>query len=611
LPILPTQVNPPIAPDDETVAVSTLSAALPMADQTDHSADYRELMRAWSQHAPWYRRITAQVGLQAKLVLVFMGLLVLALGSSLWLYSNETRKVFGRVMGEHAIEVSHTLGMASERQLIRRDVADLDRIARKILKNPDITAIGFYDANGLLLTVACTDPEIDTANPTFIGGWQIDTQNLLKIQHGQTPSLGHFSYATVPVVQLIPPDSGKSAKVGTSRLVGYVTVAITQADDEARLASIRLMLVAICAFVVLLSLGLVSMLVHRIFSPIRELVVATARIANGDLSARVAIHRPDTIGHLARSFNEMVITVKKQQDDLEAANHSLAVANTQLAEANMQLGEANRDLEERVSQRTVELEVANRRLSSEISEKEEFLRAVSHDLSAPLRNIAGMASMLLMKHREKFDDEIIHRLERIQKNVEVESDLIAELLELSRIKTHRQKSERVDPTAIVEELAGMFDEDLRSRGISIIVDTALPHLQAERARVRQVFQNLIDNAIKYMGDGPTCEIHIGCARREGEVEFYVQDTGLGIEEADLPKVFQVFRRGKSQAVQNIAGKGVGLASVKSIIETYNGKIWVESQIGRGTTFKFTINGLFLAGDESPTPPQRGSLFAAA
>jgi two-component system sensor kinase FixL len=150
---------------------------------------------------------------------------------------------------------------------------------------------------------------------------------------------------------------------------------------------------------------------------------------------------------------------------------------------------------------------------------------------------------------------------------------------------------------------------LKTRNIELRLDVQLPHIHGERVRLRQVFQNLIDNAIKYMGDRPVREVHVGCHGREGEVEFYVRDTGPGIEADDLPKVFQVFRRGKSQAVQGIAGKGVGLASVKSIIETYNGTIWVESQVGEGTTFRFTINGKYLVDDNNPTAG--GKLFAAA
>ena len=167
--------------------------------------------------------------------------------------------------------------------------------------------------------------------------------------------------------------------------------------------------------------------------------------------------------------------------------------------------------------------------------------------------------------------------------MQVETDLISELLELSRIKSRRQVLERVEPGTIVSDLGGVFEEDLSSRQIRLVLDNELPAMNAERARVRQVFQNLIDNAIKYMGDGPTREIHVGSIPGVDETQFYVRDTGIGIDEEDASKVFSIFRRGKSTAVQNIPGKGVGLSSVKSIIETYNGTIWVESKLGEGTT----------------------------
>ena len=269
-------------------------------------------------------------------------------------------------------------------------------------------------------------------------------------------------------------------------------------------------------------------------------------------------------------------------------------------QANHGLERANSELESTVQHRTSQLEATNRRLSAEIAEKEDFLRAVSHDLNAPLRNIAGMASMLLAKHREKFDQDVVHRLERIQKNVEVETDLISELLELSRDKTPAENGNVVEIAALVCELRDMFENDLRSRGISLLADTRLPVLYGERARFRQVLQNLIDNAIKYMGDGPTRRIHIGCAVRETEAEFYVRDTGVGIDPEDVGKVFS--SSGAANATRQAAGKGVGLASVKSILETYGGGIRVESQLGSGSTFRFTIAAQFVPELMKDQPP---------
>jgi len=386
-------------------------------------------------------------------------------------------------------------------------------------------------------------------------------------------------------------------KAGT-KLLGYVSVGISQASEEAQIRKINYWAIMLGIAVAVMSLPFSYALVHRIFLPIRQLVTATRQISTGDLDASVAVDRPDLIGELARAFNDMVLKVKQQQDELNDANQSLA-------EANVKLAESNEGLERKVVERTAELEVANKRLSSEIAEKEDFLRAVSHDLNAPLRNIDGMTTMLLMKHREKFDEDVVHRLERIQKNVKMETDLISELLELSRIKTRRQKMETVDIRALVQDLTGIFEDDLRSRKIRIVVDTELPLIHGEKSRLRQIFQNLIDNAIKYMGDGLQREIHIGCDLRRNEAEFFVRDTGIGIEADEISKVFVVFRRGRNTVAQNVAGKGVGLASVKTIIETYNGTIWVQSEPGQGSTFRFTINGRYVSSGQLQSARQGG------
>jgi signal transduction histidine kinase len=325
------------------------------------------------------------------------------------------------------------------------------------------------------------------------------------------------------------------------------------------------------------SILLTWLLVGSIVRPLRKLIGTVDRLIAGDETIR-ADERDDLhLGGLASAFNEFLRWIVTQRQ--------------QLAESNQKLEQNNRDLETTVAHRTTQLEVAATRLQTEIAEKEDFLRAVSHDLNAPLRNIGGMVAMLLMKQKD-LPADVLQRLERIKKNVEVETDLINELLELSRIKTRRQTFDKVDLEGLIWELRGLFENDLKTRAIELTLDTTLPVLWAERARVRQVFQNLIDNAIKYMGDRPTREIHLGCRMDVSEIEFWVRDTGMGIHPDDIDKVFFVFRRGRGEAAK-VAGKGVGLASVKSIIETYNGRIWVESKLGEGTTFRFTINGRYV------------------
>jgi signal transduction histidine kinase len=517
----------------------------------------------------WPLRLSSWVGLEGKIVIAVVALLAAALGSTCWLWASRIDPQVTNILGEQARQTAVTLSMAARPALAAGDAGSLRSMGHELLKARNILFVAFYDGAGKNIAIVDRENSPHEAPPSLM---TTQISSLAQVRIGNSPLLGDYLEVCQPVLAVGPGPR-------SSRLMGYVSVGISPTAEELQVQRVNYFATGIGCVVILFILPLAYLLVHRIFLPIRQLVWATNRISAGELDAVVAIDRTDAIGDLSRSFNAMIGTIKRQQQDLR---------------------QANADLERKVTQRTAQLESANRRLSSEIAEKEDFLRAVSHDLNAPLRNISGMTSMLLTKHGERFDDEIVHRLQRIQKNVEAETTLISELLELSRIKTRREKMEMVDTTALVHEVEGILENDLKTHQVQLIVDTPLPVLNGERSRFRQIFQNLIDNAIKYMGDGTVREIHVGCVARTTEAEFYVRDTGMGIEREDLGKVFYIFRRGKNSTARNIAGKGVGLSCVKSIIETYNGSIWVQSEPGQGCTFKFTINGQFVPDASLPS-----------
>jgi len=530
----------------------------------------------------FWRRWAIPTGLQGRLVLCFSLLLLVALTASFWSFASRTADTVSDILGEQARQIAQTLAMASGPACEVQDVTQLQQLGRELLKGRNIVLVVYYDAAGEPLAVASRDP--DMSLDVWLAGPEprASTPQLMLVRRRHLPSLGEYLQVTAPVLAQRQSPGWEGLiqdEPAALSLLGYLTVGISQHNEQKQLQRVSAISILVGCIIFLLSLPLAGGMVHRVFLPIRQLVAAANRIASGEYDAHVATDRPDEIGQLARSFNEMVRRIHQHQQQLKIANERLA--------------EANRDLEAKVRQRTAELEAANHRLSAEIAEKEDFLRAVSHDLNAPLRNISGMASMLLLKCRDRFDDDIIHRLERIRRNVEVETDLIAELLELSRIKTRRQRMETVAMDALVHDVAALFESDLRQRNIALEIHGPLPNLHCERARLRQVFQNLIDNAIKYMGDGPVRRIEIGHRMRDEEVEFYVADTGVGIHSEDLTRIFYVFRRGRNSTVAGVPGRGVGLASVKSIVETYNGRIWVESQPGQGSVFRFTIHRRFV------------------
>ncbi len=547
----------------------------------DRTLSFQSAPEVHANEAAPRSRPLFQFGLQGKLVCTLLGMVFIALGSSCWLFAQQNDQQISEMMGQQARLVAYTLSLASAPLMSGRNRDGLRAMESDLLKAHNILYIAYYDANKKPIALAnrYADFSWKDVSPLVAGS------EMLVMSQPQGDSFG-------PHLDVYSRVYGKDQKV-----LGYVLVGVSLDQEQEQATWVNWLVLCIGAAVVLLSLPIGSLLVYGIFKPIRELVEATKKMSAGRLDIQVETERKDLIGDLARSFQHMVEHVRKQREALATSNSQLADANEQLGLANKALHEANRDLEKKVQQRTGQLESANLRLQAEIAEKEDFVRAVSHDLNAPLRNIDGMAALLLSKHREDFTEEVTHRLERIQKNVQVETDLISELLELSRIKTQRQEIEPVDVEALVSDLKGVFEEDLRSRQIQMMLDTPLPPLIAEKSRIRQVFQNLIDNAIKYMGEQTIREIHVGCEVAGDEAQFYVRDTGMGIEADDLGKVFFVFRRGRGAASQNVPGKGIGLSSVKSIVETYSGSIWVESHVGEGSIFRFTINGRHVCGPD--------------
>ncbi len=246
------------------------------------------------------------------------------------------------------------------------------------------------------------------------------------------------------------------------------------------------------------------------------------------------------------------------------------------------------ELERLVEERTADLAAANQQLQATMAEKEDFLRAVSHDLNAPLRNIDGMVASVLRRGGDSLDSDTVRRLERVRANVATETELINEILELSRIRTADTEVEDVDVERVVWELRGMFESDLRENAIDLIVENVLPAMRADRTRVRQVFQNLIDNAIKYMGDGVFRQVAVACDVDRSGATFTVRDTGQGVPDDMRERLFYAFRRGDHHAA--IPGKGVGLAGVKAIVETWGGSITCEPNTidDRGTLFRVFV-----------------------
>jgi signal transduction histidine kinase len=224
-------------------------------------------------------------------------------------------------------------------------------------------------------------------------------------------------------------------------------------------------------------------------------------------------------------------------------------------------------------------------LESKNEELERFTYTVSHDLKSPLVTISGFLGYLeqdaLGGNMERFRQDA----QRIQEAVAKMQRLLRELLELSRIGRMMNPPQEVSLNDLIKEAIDIVHGCLEEHNVTVHIQPNLATVYGDKPRLIEVLQNLIDNAAKYMGNQPDPRVEIGqCGEDGGKPIFYIQDNGIGIARQHYEQIFGLFN--KLDATSE--GTGVGLALVKRIIEVHGGRIWVESKIGKGSTFYFTL-----------------------
>ena len=225
-------------------------------------------------------------------------------------------------------------------------------------------------------------------------------------------------------------------------------------------------------------------------------------------------------------------------------------------------------------------------LEANNAELERFTCTVSHDLRNPLVTIKGFVGMLEKDLHEGREDKITSDLQRIANAADKMHSLLADLLELSRIGRIANPPQEVNLAQVINEAIETLDARLRSKNVIIHCSLDFPTIYGDRVRLREVLENLIDNAAKYTGDQPNPMIEIGTRMDQHETVFFVKDNGMGIEPQFQKRIFGLFDKLNPAS----EGTGIGLALIKRIIEVHGGRIWVESEgLGRGSTFCFTLS----------------------
>lgn len=403
---------------------------------------------------------------------------------------------------------------------------DALEVLRELAGDRRVLGAGLYDARGALFARYPNTAAGAAALPAGPGGDGFDFE---------PTAISGFE----PVVQ-------KGRRLGTLFLK-YDTGSIFWEWVKSSAGTAAGVLIGILGFAFLLSRALE----RRISGPILALSEAAKAVAERkDYAVRAVKAGDDELGLLTDAFNHMLD----------------------------QIITLNRDLEKRVEQRTAQLEAANREL-------EAFSYSVSHDLRAPLRHVDGFAAMLRKHIHASLDDKGRRYLNTISDSAKKMGQLIDDLLAFSRIGRAQLARVQVDHDLLV---AGVIRDGRYEDGLPRIewIVAKLPPVHADPALLRQVWSNLIGNAVKYSGKAAQPRVTITGVRTPEECIFSVADNGVGFDMAYAHKLFGVFQRLHGPA--EFEGTGIGLANVRRIVMRHGGRTWAEGKVGGGATFHFSL-----------------------
>jgi signal transduction histidine kinase len=278
---------------------------------------------------------------------------------------------------------------------------------------------------------------------------------------------------------------------------------------------------------------------------------------------------------LAHSFNQMIVSLKKSRGELKQWGEELE----------RKVEERTADLE----QRGQELADTNVRLEEASQHKSQFLANMSHELRTPLNSIIGYTKLMLDGLEGDINEEQKQDLQTVYNNSKHLLELINGLLDLSRIeagKTVLSYGTFTISDLLSEVIPGM-EQLAREKGLTLTYSVApdIDNLYADKAKTRQVLINILGNAVKFTNEG---SVKLDVAETDNDFVFSVTDTGIGIKEEDLEAIFESFKQVGPAQIAGYEGTGLGLAISKQFIEMQGGRIWAESELGKGSTFTFTL-----------------------
>jgi two-component system NtrC family sensor kinase len=370
---------------------------------------------------------------------------------------------------------------------------------------------------------------------------------------------------------------GKNTAVTRKKQIGRAEIGMSLQNMRREIADMKRMVVLLTALVVAVGVGLTIFLVNIFIRPVKRLVQATEKVASGDLSEVVEVTTKDEIGILASSFNRMTTSLKESREKIE---------------------EYNRTLEGKVKERTAELENALKSLKQtqvqliqveKMAAVGQLAAGVAHELNNPLGGILGYSQFALEKINQgqlsQFTPEdtatFLQYLRDIEQQTKRCRSIIQSLLKFSRA-SRKEEFEPTDVNSVLEETLKFTKHQMQKNKVHLVEELAesLPRINGHPGQLQQVFTNLILNAVQAMPEGGTLTVTSRIGEDEKTLQTSFTDTGVGISEKNLDKIFEPFFTSKKVG----EGTGLGLSVSYGLMKNHGGEIKASSRTGQGTTF---------------------------
>ena len=520
--------------------------------------------------------------LAVKLLFFIALILILTIGIFAYININIQKKYLIGEMQQNAFRLSQTIERSIKHDMLTVRSDYIQRTLENIGEQEGIEHIRIFDKKGKIIAADSTD-EIGTLIDmkaeacTTCHSHKEPLKRLSSSDRARTFNLENGDR----VLGIINPIYNESQCYNSAchfhpqdqNVLGVMDILISLDRFDKQIGTNRKQILIYFFFTFLLiSAGISLFIILFVNTPIHKLIEGTRRIAEGDLDYRIGSYHSNEIGELGKSFDRMTAELKNSQEEIEKWNLKL---KNEVKKATEKLRKAN-----------VELNGANRKLKELDNMKSDFMRRMEHGSRSHLAVIQSCLSLVLKEYFSELNEQQKDLVGTAERRCSTMLELLDDILLLSFRKSTEAvyKMESVGVRDIVQMVVEDMQDQDQKKNIVINVQVPLnfPQVLADTEALKEVFFNLVNNAVKYTRENGV--VNVSAKQKRERVEIDVQDTGIGIAPEDLPEIFGEFYRAPNAKSHKIEGTGLGLAIVKEIVEAHQGSLKVQSELGIGSTF---------------------------